>query len=55
MASNAWLLLTYKSTEPAAKRIAVWRKLKGMGAVYLQSGVCLLPKTGRSFTPPARS
>jgi hypothetical protein len=46
MASNAWLLLTYKiPPEPAAKRIAVWRKLKGMGAVYLQSGVCLLPKT----------
>ncbi|MGE0502543.1 MAG: Chromate resistance protein ChrB [Rhizobiaceae bacterium] len=31
--------------EPAAKRIAVWRRLKGMGAVYLQNGVCLLPKT----------
>ncbi len=41
-----WLLLTYKvPSEPAAKRIAVWRKLKGMGAVYLQNGVCLLPKT----------
>jgi len=31
--------------EPAKKRIALWRKLKGMGAVYLQNGVCLLPKT----------
>jgi hypothetical protein len=42
----AWLLLTYKiPPEPAAKRISVWRRLKGMGAVYLQSGVCLLPKT----------
>jgi hypothetical protein len=46
MKSNAWLLLTYKvPPEPATKRIALWRKLKGMGAVYLQSGVCLLPKT----------
>lgn len=46
MTPNAWLLLTYKAPpEPAAKRIAIWRKLKGMGAVYLQSGVCLLPKT----------
>jgi hypothetical protein len=44
--ANAWLLLTYKvPPEPSAKRIALWRKLKGMGAVYLQSGVCLLPKT----------
>ncbi|KNY15113.1 MULTISPECIES: Chromate resistance protein ChrB [unclassified Shinella] len=41
-----WLLLTYKvPPDPAAKRVALWRKLKGMGAVYLQNGVCLLPKT----------
>jgi hypothetical protein len=46
MASTSWLLLTYKvPPEPAAKRIALWRRLKGMGAVYLQNGVCLLPKT----------
>lgn len=42
----SWLLLTYKlPRDPAAKRIAVWRRLKGMGAVYLQNGVCILPKT----------
>lgn len=41
-----WLLLTYKvPPEPAKKRIALWRRLKGMGAVYLQNGVCLLPHT----------
>lgn len=46
MTTHSWLLLTYKvPPEPAAKRVALWRKLKGMGAVYLQSGVCLLPKT----------
>lgn len=46
MSEISWLLLTYKvPAEPAAKRIAVWRRLKGMGAVYLQNGVCLLPKT----------
>lgn len=46
MAASSWLLLTYKvPPEPAAKRIALWRRLKGMGAVYLQNGVCLLPKT----------
>lgn len=46
MASTSWLLLTYKvPPEPAAKRIALWRRLKGMGAVYLQNGVCMLPKT----------
>lgn len=41
-----WILMTYKvPPEPAAKRIALWRRLKGMGAVYLQNGVCLLPQT----------
>lgn len=42
----SWILMTYKvPPEPAAKRIALWRRLKGMGAVYLQNGVCLLPQT----------
>lgn len=46
MMTPEWLLLTYKMPpEPAARRIAVWRRLKGLGAVYLQNGVCLLPKT----------
>lgn len=47
MASSLrWLMLAYKvPPEPAAKRIALWRKLKGLGAVYLQNGVCLIPKT----------
>ena len=44
--TDSWLLLSYKvPAEPAAKRVALWRRLKGMGAVYLQNGVCLLPKT----------
>lgn len=46
MVAPSWLLLTYKvPPEPAAKRIALWRRLKSMGAIYLQNGVCLLPKT----------
>jgi Protein ChrB, N-terminal len=46
MATYPWLLLAYKvPSEPAAKRVALWRRLKSMGAVYLQNGVCLLPKT----------
>jgi DNA-binding transcriptional regulator PaaX len=46
MGTFRWLLLTYKvPAEPASKRVALWRRLKGMGAVYLQNGVCLLPKT----------
>lgn len=46
MDAGKWLLLTYKvPPEPAKKRIALWRRLKGLGAVYLQNGVCLLPRT----------
>lgn len=46
MTMQSWLLLTYKvPAEPAKGRVAVWRKIKSMGAVYLQNGVCLLPRT----------
>jgi uncharacterized protein YciU (UPF0263 family) len=46
MPDIAWLLLSYRvPAEPAARRMAVWRRLKGMGAVYLQNGVCVLPRT----------
>lgn len=46
METQNWLLITYKvPSEPAKKRVALWRRLKSMGAIYLQGGVCLLPKT----------
>jgi len=46
MNAQNWLLLTYKvPPEPAKKRVALWRRLKSMGGVYLQNGVCLLPNT----------
>lgn len=41
-----WLLLTYKvPSEPTTRRIGLWRRLKALGVVYLQNGVCVLPKT----------
>jgi hypothetical protein len=46
MVEKRWLLLTYKvPAEPATKRVALWRRIKGLGAIYLQNGVCLLPCT----------
>lgn len=46
MVTIPWILLTYKvPPEPAAKRVALWRRLKAMGAIYLQNGVCVLPRT----------
>lgn len=47
---SAWFLLTYKvPPEPSRRRVALWRRLKGLGAVYLQNGVCVLPKTAEHF------
>lgn len=41
-----WLLLTYRlPAEPSRKRVAVWRHLRKLGAVYLEVGVWLLPHT----------
>ncbi|MDQ7096361.1 chromate resistance protein ChrB [Desulfosporosinus sp. PR] len=42
---NEWLLLSYKvPPEPSSKRVSIWRKIKGCGAIYIQNGVCMLPK-----------
>lgn len=46
MATEIWLTLTYKApAEPNRRRVALWRRLKSLGAVYLQNGVCLLPRS----------
>jgi hypothetical protein len=45
MQSIASLLLTYKVRPgPGARRSSIWPKLKGMGALCLQNGVCLPPR-----------
>ena len=45
-ALRAWLVLIYKiPTEPARKRTYIWRKLKKLGAIYLQQAAALLPDT----------
>ena len=44
---SGWLILTYKvPPEPTKVRVAIWRRIRGLGAVYLQSGVCILPALG---------
>ena len=46
---NTWLLLIYKvPNEPSARRVYVWRKLKGMGAILLQDSAWVLPATSRT-------
>jgi hypothetical protein len=44
MTESPWLLLVYRvPTEPASKRVTVWRELKRLGAYYLQQCVAVLP------------
>ena len=42
---QSWVLLIYRlPREPSRHRVAVWRKLKALGALYLQDGVAALPE-----------
>ncbi len=41
-----WLTLLYRlPTEPSSLRVAIWRRLKAAGAVYLKNSVAVLPRT----------
>ena len=45
MERSRWVLLVYKlPREPSRHRVAVWRKLRDLGALYLQDGVAALPE-----------
>jgi hypothetical protein len=40
-----WVLLVYRlPREPSRHRVAVWRKLRDLGALYIQDGVAALPE-----------
>ena len=42
--SGGWLLVSVSTAAAgAALRVQVWRKLRSLGALYLQQSVCLLP------------
>jgi DNA-binding transcriptional regulator PaaX len=41
-----WLVLIYRiPSEPTRLRAAAWRRLKGLGAIYLQNSVAALPSS----------
>jgi hypothetical protein len=41
---TGWLLVTVSTAgAPASLRVHVWRRLRSLGALYLQQSVCLLP------------
>src|ERR687894_1358812 len=40
-----WIILVYQlPREPSRHRVAVWRKLRDLGALYIQDGVAALPE-----------
>jgi hypothetical protein len=40
----SWLLLTYKvPAEPTKVRVSIWRRIRSLGAVYIQNSICVLP------------
>jgi hypothetical protein len=42
---GAWLLISVSTAgAPGTLRVQVWRKLRSLGALYLQQSVCLLPE-----------
>jgi hypothetical protein len=42
----AWLLLTYRlPSEPSARRVYIWRKLKRLGSISIYDAVWVLPET----------
>jgi hypothetical protein len=49
-APHDWLLITVStpSGAPSTLRVYAWRKLRSLGAHYLQQSVCLLPATTRT-------
>ncbi|GAA2760850.1 Chromate resistance protein ChrB [Actinopolymorpha rutila] len=47
--SGEWVLLTYRlPREPSAPRLALWRKLKRLGAEQLADGLVALPADART-------
>lgn len=52
---TAWLLITITTTGPSSTlRVQVWRRLRSLGALYLQQSVCLLPERPEVVSAVAR-
>lgn len=47
--AGVWLMLVYRvPSEPTRLRATVWRRLKGLGAVYVQNSVVALPASTKN-------
>lgn len=54
--SRDWLLITVSTPSGGSStlRVYAWRKLRSLGAHYLQQSVCLLPATAKTTRAAAR-
>ncbi|MBS1889525.1 MAG: chromate resistance protein [Actinobacteria bacterium] len=49
MAADEWVLLSYRlPREPSTTRVALWRRLRGLGVAKLGDGLVALPLDSRS-------
>ncbi|WP_415853748.1 Chromate resistance protein ChrB [Sinomonas sp. G460-2] len=47
--SVTWLILVYRvPSEPTRLRAAVWRRLRNLGAIYMQNSAAAVPRTAQS-------
>ena len=53
-ATESWLLITLSTGGSSTLRVHNWRKLRSLGALYLQNSVCLLPKRPETTRAVAR-
>jgi hypothetical protein len=49
-----WFLVTLSTGGSSTLRVHCWRRLRGLGALYLQNSVCLLPERPETTTVVSR-
>ena len=52
--SKNWLLISLSTGGSSTLRVHCWRKLRSLGALYIQSSVCLLPERPETTRAVAR-
>ncbi len=52
--SKNWLLISLSTGASSTLRVHCWRKLRSLGALYIQSSVCLLPERPETTRAVAR-
>ena len=53
-AAKRWLLVTVSTASSSTLRVHAWRKLRSLGALYLQNSVVLLPERSETVRAVAR-